>query len=134
VVAGGHCARVLAMTASSIKLSRILLLGAVLLTMPAYFALTQPAVADDRSVIVIHAVVLAVDPARSLVALHHEALQTGLATDRVCRLKHHRDALLLRRGTVIEATAETAHDPWVLYDVHVRARTVLPPDSSGRTI
>ena len=86
--------------------------------------------AADQSRIVIHAVVLAVDPARSLVVLHHEALETGTATDRVCRLKHHSDALLLARGTVIEAVAETAHQPWVLEGVHVRARMPTPKTST----
>lgn len=118
------------MTAPTSNLFRIILVGVALFTTPGWFAFPQPASADDRSVMVIHAVVLAVDPARSLVALHNEALETGLATDRICRLKHHNDALILRRGTVIEATAETAHDPWLLYDVHVRARTVLPPSST----
>jgi|GEM_PF-2156447 hypothetical protein len=88
-------------------------------------------IAEDKSRIVIHAVVLAVDPARSLVALHHEALETGAATDRICRLKHRRDALFLTRGTVIEATAETAHQPWVLEDVHVRARTLVTNGPQG---
>jgi len=86
--------------------------------------------AADRSRIVIHAVVLAVDPARSLVVLHHEALETGAATDRLCRLKHHQDALLLARGTVIEAVAETAHQPWVIEGIHVRARMPAPKTSA----
>lgn len=86
--------------------------------------------AADRSLIVIHAVVLAVDPARSLVVLHHEALETGTATNRICRLKHRADALRLARGTVIEAVAETAHQPWVLEGVHVRARLPAPKSST----
>lgn len=85
----------------------------------------SPAVAADRSLVVIHAVVLGIDPSQDLVALHHEALETGTATDRVCRLRHHSDLHLLTRGTVIEATAETSHQPWILDDVHVRARTLL---------
>jgi hypothetical protein len=85
----------------------------------------------DKSRVVIHAVVLAVDPGKSIVVLHHEALETGTATDRVCRLRHHRDALILARGTVIEATAETAHQPWVLDNVQVRARTLMPGPSSA---
>jgi len=84
----------------------------------------------DESRMVIHAVVLAVDPARSLVVLHHEALETGTATDRICRLKHHADALLLARGTVIEAVAETSHQPWILEGVHVRARMPTPKVST----
>jgi hypothetical protein len=86
--------------------------------------------AADESRMVIHAVVLAVDPSRSLVVLHHEALETGTATDRICRLKHHADALLLARGTVIEAVAETSHQPWILEGVHVRARMPTPKIST----
>lgn len=104
-----------------------IVLGLVLLAA----AWPGPALAADRSRMVIHAVVLAVDPAKSLVVLHHEALETGIATDRICQLRHHRDALILTRGTVIEAIAETAHQPWVLDDIHVRARTLLPSSAAA---
>jgi hypothetical protein len=104
-------------------------LAAVLLAV----AWSVAAPAADRSRIVIHAVVLAVDPARSLVAVHQEALETRPAVDRLCRLKHQGDVRRLQRGTVIEAIAETAHDPWVLDEVRVRAHTVLPSASSAAT-
>jgi hypothetical protein len=93
-----------------------------------------PALAADRSRIVIHAVVLSVDPVKSLVALHQEALETQPAVYRICRLKNPGDLRLLQRGTVIEATAETAHDPWVLDAVRVRARTVFPSSTAPAAI
>lgn len=96
------------------------LLGALLIV--ACPALGEPA---DQSRILIHAVVLAVDPARSLVELHHEALETGAATDRICRLRHRSDARFLRPGTVIEAEAETSHQPWVIDTIHVRAQALV---------
>ncbi len=111
-------------------LNRTTYLGIALVVVLLAVGWPGPSIAADRSRMVIHAVVLAVDPARSLVMLHHEALETGTATDRVCQLKHHRDALLLTRGTVIEAIAETAHQPWVLDDIHVRARTLLPSSAA----
>ena len=57
--------------------------------------------------------------------MHHEALETGAATDRICRLRHRSDARFLRRGTVIEAEAETSHQPWVIDTIHVRAQTFV---------
>lgn len=81
-----------------------------------------PASGADRSRLVIHAVILAIDPSHSLVALHHEALETLGAGDSICRLRNRRDARLLARGTVIEAIAETDHQPWVLDEIRVRAR------------
>jgi hypothetical protein len=97
-----------------------------LLTVLLGAVLAAPAWAGGNSRIVIHGVVIAVDPARSLVALHHEAFETGAAGNQICRLRRHRDLRGLTRGTVIEAVAETNHQPWVLDDVHVRARTLLP--------
>lgn len=118
------------MSASHLAPVRSAGISAALVALLAFAAMPGTSLAADRSRIVIHAVVLAVDPARSLVVLHHEALETGTATDRVCRLKHRADALLLARGTVIEAVAETAHQPWVLEAVHVRARMPDPKTSA----
>lgn len=112
------------MTAPRTILQRTAILGTAFCLLLVVLA-ASPGLAADRSRMIIHAVVLSVDPTQDLVALHHEALETGTATDRVCRVRHHSDLRLLTRGTVIEAIAETSHQPWVLDDVHVRARTLL---------
>jgi hypothetical protein len=113
------------MAPASTTQARTLCVSIVLLAMLLAVGFPVSVSAGGSSRIVIHAVVLAVDPAQGLVALHHEALETGTATDRICRLRHRRDVLMLRRGTVIEAYAETSHQPWILDDVHVRARTTF---------
>lgn len=117
------------MSASSVPGTRSVLLIAGLFLLLTLSDLAPALAGSSR--IVIHAVILAVDPARNMVAIHHEALETGAAGTQICRLRRHRDLRGLTRGTVIEAVAETSHQPWVLDNVHVRARTLLPAPTTS---
>jgi Cu/Ag efflux protein CusF len=103
------------MNSASFSVARLLLVGCI----ASLLGVGGLEPASTGSSIVIHAVILSVDPAHMTARIHHAALETMPAADRTCRVRDLANMKALRRGETIEAVADTMHSPWMLDRIRI---------------